>query len=82
MRRKGLLEGMSAACMVLGCACDNGGGAAKEQGSRTEQEKPEQDGTESESPEAAKGDSKDVSFPLKESVKLSVFMPQNSDVVD
>ena len=82
MRRKGLLAGMIAACMVLGCACDNGGGAAKEQGSRTEQEKPEQDGTESESPEAAKGDSKDVSFPLKESVKLSVFIPQNSDVVD
>ncbi len=82
MRRKGLLAGMIAACMVLGCACGNGGGAAKEQGSRMEQEKPEQDGTESESPEAAKGNSEDVSLPLKESVKLSVFIPQNSDVVD
>lgn len=79
MRRK-LVASVVVACMVLCSACGNTGSVEKgeQETSVAEQEAAESDSVET-AEDSAVGD---VSFPLKESIKLSVFIPQNSDVVD
>lgn len=85
MKKKSLLAVLLVACMAISTACGGDAGSVESDAQSKEEKQSEQSAQpeQSDSGEADAGEAAaDVSFPLKESVKLSVFVSQNSDVVD